>query len=125
MNANLTMNKSLVSLINKLNKQFNDLDLHLHAVQHQKQELEHQIQHIEEQINQIVPNSLSMNPEIEINWLNFLMQQQEKKEAMTLDLKNCQELQSKLHEKITRVKMELKMIEHYLQREENPQKKRA
>lgn len=119
------MNKSLVGLINKLNKQFNDLDLHLHAVQHQKQELEHQIQHIEEQIDQIVPNSLTVNPEIEINWLNFVMQQQEKKEAMTLDLKNCHELESKLNEKINRVKMELKMIEHYLKREENPQKRRA
>lgn len=79
MNYSLTMNKSLVCLIHKLNKQFNDLDLHLHAVQHQKQELEHQIQHIEEQIDQTIPNSLTMNPEIEINWLNFVMQQQEKK----------------------------------------------
>ncbi|MCW8407816.1 hypothetical protein OQJ13_02390 [Legionella sp. PATHC035] len=125
MNSSLTMNKSLVCLINKLNKQFNDLDLHLHAVQHQKQELEHQIQHIEEQIDQTIPNSLTMNPEIEINWLNFVMQQQERKEAMTRDLKNCHELESKLNEKITRVKMELKTIEHYLQREADHPKKRA
>ncbi|CAM3154312.1 Uncharacterised protein [Legionella steigerwaltii] len=112
------MNESLSSLINKLNRQFHELDLHLQTVQHQKQELVQQIQQIEKQINQTVPNSLTMNPAVEINWLNFIMQQQEKKEATTLELKNYFALENKLKEKITRVKMELKMIENYLQREE-------
>ncbi|KTD67895.1 hypothetical protein Lste_1053 [Legionella steelei] len=119
------MNESLNILISKLNRQLNEFDVHLHTVRHQKQELELHFQQIEERINQPVSNSLIVNPVSEINWLNFITQQQEKKEVVTLDLKNCQDLENKLEEKITRVQKELKMIEHYLEREEMHQKKRA
>jgi len=99
------MNESLNILISKLNRQLNEFDVHLHTVRHQKQELELHFQQIEERINQPVSNSLIVNPVSEINWLNFITQQ--------------------LEEKITRVQKELKMIEHYLEREEKHQKKRA
>lgn len=116
------MNKSLTTLLSKLNSQRNELDSNLSAAQHKRQELEYQIQQIEEQINQTGPNSLIINPAIEINRLNFITQQQEKKEAATRELKNNQEIENKLKEKINRVAMELKMLAHYLEREESNQK---
>ncbi len=118
----LSMNKSLTTLMSKLNSQRHELDSNLSAAQHKRQELVYQIQQIEEQINQTGPNSLTINPAIEINRLNFITQQQEKKEAATRELKNNQEIENKLKEKSKRVAMELKMLAHYLEREESNQK---
>ncbi|AWN74605.1 hypothetical protein LEAN103870_14145 [Legionella anisa] len=118
------MNKSLTTLMSKLNEQLNELNLNVHTVLRKKQEFEQQIQQIEERINQTTPGSLTINPTIEINRLNFITQQQEKKEALILDLKNYQDIENKLKEKIKRVKIELNMLMHYLEREETNQKKR-
>lgn len=41
-----------------------------------------------------------------------------------MDLKNYQDIENKLKEKIKRVKIELNMLMHYLEREETNQKKR-
>ncbi|HIE3616320.1 TPA: hypothetical protein ACXLVH_003126 [Legionella anisa] len=110
--------------MSKLNEQLNELNLNVHTVLRKKQEFEQQIQQIEERINQTTPGSLTINPTIEINRLNFITQQQEKKEALILDLKNYQDIENKLKEKIKRVKIELNMLMHYLEREETNQKKR-
>ncbi|HHF7374385.1 hypothetical protein [Legionella bozemanae] len=117
------MNKSLTTLMSKLNKQLNELNLNLDATLHKKQEFAQQIQQIEELINQTSSSSLTINPTIEINRLNVMTQQQERKDAITLDLKNYQEIENKLKEKIKRVTMELNMLMHYLEREETNQKK--
>ncbi|WP_454781047.1 hypothetical protein [Legionella sp. WA2022007384] len=116
------MNPSLTSLIDKLNRQLHELDLDLYSAQCKKQELEEQIQHIEEQVNEST-HSLIVNPVTEISWLNFITQQQEKKEAITLDLKNYQDIENKLKEKIKRTKMELKMLANYLERRPTNQQK--
>ncbi|HHT0593585.1 TPA: hypothetical protein ACTXXA_001505 [Legionella anisa] len=119
------MNKSLTTLMSKLNEQLNELNLNVHTVVHNKQEFEQQIQQIEERINQTNPSSLTINPTIEINRLNFITQQQERKEALILDLKNYQDIENKLKEKIKRVETELNMLMHYLEREETNKKKRS
>ncbi|MCW8443364.1 hypothetical protein OQJ05_04765 [Fluoribacter gormanii] len=117
------MNQSLTSLIDKLNRQLQELDLNLFATQFKQHELEQQIQQIKEHINQTSTNSLTINPVTEINWLNFITQQQEKIEAITLDLKNHQDIENKLKDKIKRIKMELKMLENYLERQQTNQMK--
>lgn len=117
------MNQSLTSLIDKLNRQLQELDLNLFATQFKQHELEQQIQQIKEHINQTSTNSLTINPVTEINWLNFITQQQEKIEAITLDLKNHQDIENKLKDKIKRIKMELKMLANYLERQQTNQMK--
>ncbi|KTD04270.1 hypothetical protein [Fluoribacter gormanii] len=117
------MNQSLTSLIDKLNRQLQELDLNLFATQFKQHELEQQIQQIKEHINQKSTNSLTINPVTEINWLNFITQQQEKIEAITLDLKNLQDIENKLKDKIKRIKMELKMLANYLERQQTNQMK--
>ncbi|MCE0724109.1 MULTISPECIES: hypothetical protein [Legionella] len=117
------MNKSLTTLMSKLNEQLNELNLNLHTVLQKKQRFEQQIQQIEELINQTNSSSLTINPTIEIHKLNIITQEQERKEAITLDLKNYQDIENKLREKIKRVKMELSMLMHYLEREETNQQK--
>ncbi|WP_454783955.1 hypothetical protein [Legionella sp. WA2024007413] len=117
------MNQPLTFLIDKLNKQLHELDLNLHAAQCKKQEFEQQIQNIEEQIDQTQTNSRLVNPASEINWLNFIIQQQEKKESITLDLKNYRDVENKLKEKINRIKMELNMLTNYLHRQSTNEQK--
>ncbi|PWY54986.1 hypothetical protein DGG96_14385 [Legionella qingyii] len=117
------MNQSLTSLIDKLNRQLLELDLNLYTTQCKNQELKQQIQQIEEHINQTSTNSLNINPVAEINWLNFITQQQEKREAITRDLKNHRDIENKLKDKIKRIKMELKMLANYLERQQTNQMK--
>ncbi len=107
----------------KLNEQLNELNLNLDTALHKKQELGQQIHQIEELINQTNSSSLTINPAIEINRLNVITQQQEKKETIILDLKNYQDIENKLKQKIKRIKMELNMLMHYLEREQTAQKK--
>lgn len=116
------MNQPLNALLTKLNWQLNELNLNLHEAQNQSQAVTQKIHEVAEGMNQAGLTSLVINPDLEINRLNFLTQQQERKEALTNTLKNHQELENKLNDKIQRVKTELKMLEKYLAREESCQK---
>lgn len=113
------MNQPLNALMSKLNWQLNELNLHLHESQTQSQSLTAQIQAIDGLINQARPKSLVINPELEMNRLNFMTQEANKKDELSAELKNHQDVESKLKEKIQRVKTELKMLEKYLEREES------
>lgn len=116
------MNPSLNALTTKLNWQLNELHLHLQEAQNQAQAVMQQMQKIDEQIGHAKLNSLLINPDLEINRLNFVMQQQEKKEILAAQMKSHQDLEHKLEEKIQRLKTELKMLEKYMAREELIQK---
>lgn len=122
------MNKSLKALMSKLNWQLNELNLHLHAAQSQVHALSAQIQTIEQQLNQARPKSLLINPELEMSRLNFVTQEANKKEELSAELKNHQDRENNLKERIQRVKTELKMLEKYLEREassDHEQQKKA
>lgn len=110
------MNRSLTVLATKLNQQLDDLNVHLHVAQNQIQALDQHIQHIEEQINQTEFNPSLINPKAEINRLSFLIKQQEKKEELSMAIKNYCHLENKLKEKIERVTLELKQLQNYLER---------
>jgi predicted nucleic acid-binding Zn-ribbon protein len=122
------MNQPLNALMRKLNWQLNELNLHLHESQTQSQSLTEQIQEIDDHINQARPKPLVINPDLEMSRLNFMTQEANKKDELSAELKNHQDVESKLKEKIQRVKTELKMLEKYLEREEsshNEQQKKA
>lgn len=116
------MNKSLNALMTKLNWQLNELNLHLHEAQNQIQQVTQHIQAIDEHIDKARMNSLVINPELEISRLNFVTQQQEEKDDLSTALKNHQDVEKKLNDKIQRLKTELKMLEKYVQRDALSQK---
>lgn len=111
------MNQSLTALHTKLTWQINELSLHLHATEKESVTVKHQIEELEQQINQICISPLIINPELEINKLNFLTRQQEKKDELTMILKNHQAVETKLKDKLQRVNTELKILERYIERE--------
>jgi chromosome segregation ATPase len=106
----------------KLTWQLNDLTLHLQATQEQSQKIMQQMHELEQQLTHAGASPLIINPEFEINKLNFLTQQHEKKDELAAVLRNHQTLENKLKDKQQRVKTELKMLEKYLVREESKQK---
>lgn len=112
------MNQSLNALLTKLNWQLNDLELNLNKTRQEIQRLADQINKIDKSINGSGFNSLIINPDLEINRLNFITQQHNQKEELISALNNYQGTESKLKEKIQRVKTELKMLENYLQRDQ-------
>lgn len=112
------MSQTLTALMTRLNWQNNELSIHLQAAENESRIVMQQIQELEYTINQSCITSMSINPELEINKLNFLTQQQEKKDELVMILKNHQALEAKLKDKLLRIKTEIKMLEQYMEREQ-------
>ncbi|USQ13091.1 flagellar FliJ family protein [Legionella lytica] len=112
------MNKSLAALMTKLNWQLNELNLQLHEVQNQLEKVRQEMESLDKQIQQAGINSLTINPDFEINRLNFITQRHEKKEELNMALKQHQDTERSVQEKMQRIKTELKMLEKYLEREQ-------
>jgi len=112
------MNHSLSALMTKLKWQQNDLIAQINILEKQAQIVRQQIQEVEEQIDKASINPLIVLPEFEINRLNFITQQQDKKEGLLATLRNHNALQSTLNAKLHRIKTEINMLEKYLQRED-------
>ncbi|MDR3501308.1 MAG: flagellar FliJ family protein [Legionella sp.] len=112
------MNQSLSALMTKLNWQLNELNLQLLETQNQLQKVRQEREALDEQIQQAGVNSLTINPDFEISRLNFITQQHEKKEALNMTLKQHQDTEQNVQEKMQRIKTELKMLEKYLEREQ-------
>lgn len=111
------MNQSLTALHTKLNWQISELSMHLQVAEKESVAVMQQIEALEQQINQTCISPLIINPELEINKLNFLTQQQERKDELVMILKNHRVVEAKLKEKLQRVNTELKMLERYMERE--------
>ncbi|MFI4918186.1 MAG: hypothetical protein ACHP65_01370 [Legionellales bacterium] len=117
------MNHSLTALMTKLTWQKNELDLHLQAAQMQALQVQQELQKLEHESQQLCVAPLIINPEFEINRLNFTSQQQEKKNQLSMVLKDHSAVEQKLTDKLQRVHTELKMLEKYLHREEQVAKR--
>ena len=117
------MNQLLNALMTKLTWQENELTNHLQAAENESLLLITQMQEIEEQLNKSCVAPQRINPEFEINRLNFITQQHEQNDSLVLDLKNKQILEIKLKDKLLRVKTEIKMLQRYLKRELITQRK--
>lgn len=111
------MNSTLDALTTKLIWQRDELTLHLQASEKKSQELLLQIQEIEEALHDNNFGSLIINPELEINRLNFITQKHKKKDELTCALQDQHLLEIKLKDKLQRVKTELKMLEKYLEKQ--------
>lgn len=116
------MSQSLIALMTKLGWQNDELHAHLQNAEHDTQKLIRQITELDSQMNQSSSSSLTINPELEINRLNFITQQKEFKDNLLREYKDLQTLIDKLRDKIQRVKTELKMLEKYMEREKLAQK---
>ena len=115
------MNQSLNALMTKLNWQQNELTLHVQAAESESLKVVQQLKDLEQKLNQSCVAPLIINPEFEINRLNYITQQHEKKEELEMILKSHQALETKLKDKLQRIKTELKMLEKYLEREKRKQ----
>ncbi|KTD35299.1 hypothetical protein Lmor_0746 [Legionella moravica] len=113
------MSQTLTALMTRLTWQNNELSIHLQAAEDESRIVMQQILELEHTINQSCITSMSINPELEINKLNFLTQQQEKKDELVMILKNHQALEAKLKDKLLRIKTEIKMLEQYMEREQD------
>lgn len=115
------MNHSLTALMTKLTWQYNELGAHLQAAERESFKVTQQLQELEQKLNQSCVAPIIINPDFEINRLNFITQQHEKKEELAMNLKTHQTLETTLKDKVQRVKTELKMLEKYLDRERRTQ----
>lgn len=115
------MNQSITALMTKLNWQRNELSTHLQSAENESEKIKLQLEDLEQKLNQSCVTPILINPEFEINRLNFIAQLNEQKEKLELLLKSNQALEIKLMDKLQRIKMELKMLERYLQREQHHQ----
>lgn len=110
------MNSSLSALHLKLTVQQTELLNELVLCEQQSFKMQHDLLAIEKNQQQSASNSLIINPEIEISRLNFLTQEQEKKHALELLLKQQQQRDGQLRTKLQRIKTELKMLERYMEK---------
>lgn len=111
------MNQSLSALMTRLNWQKNELTSHLEAAEQESILVSQQIKELEQKIEKACIVPAVINPELEINKLSFLAQQQNKKDELTMIWGNHQILITKLKEKLQRIKIEQKMLEQYRDRE--------
>lgn len=109
------MSASLHALLTKLNWQQQDLNASLHHMEQAGLTTQQQIEAIDHTINQQSIPSVRIQPEIEIHRMNFIIQEQEKKAELIKQLKNHQHTEQRLKDKLQRTKTELKMLEKYLQ----------
>ena len=117
------MNPSLVALMTKLNWQKNALTLELQKAEQDSQNLYEQINNLDRTVHQAYNSSMGIIPELEINRLNFITQQQERKGKFNSLFKNNQALEQKLRDKLLRINTELKMLEKYTNKETDQLKK--
>ena len=113
------MNSSLTALLTKLSWQQNELSLQLKTVEKDIVGIKQNLDELVQKINHYSAPPLIINPEMEINKLNFITQKHEQKENLLIQLKNGHSLENQLKDKIQRVKTEVKMLQKYLDREAN------
>lgn len=115
------MSTSLNALMTKLTWQQQELLTNLQDAESTTHSLKQHIQDLESKINQSTTTMTIINPEFEINRLNFIIQEQEKKEQLHIHLRDNLTLEQQLREKFQRIKTELKMLEKYLQKKQDIQ----
>jgi len=113
------MSSSLNALLTQLIGQKNEVTFKLTATEQEQQILIQQVDELNLKLtHSSSSSSIVINPELEINRMNFLMQLQQQKDEVQMKLKEQQELIAKLQQKAQRINTELKMLERYLTRQE-------
>ena len=110
------MNGSLNALLTKLSWQKIEVGEQVHATEQEILRLNEEISALSQQLNYAHSPSKLINPEWEINRLNFNLHLQEQKSTLDASLKEQQELGQMLQQKLLRIKTELKVLEQYLAR---------
>jgi hypothetical protein len=110
------MSGSLNALLTKLSWQKIEVSEQLHHSEQEGLRLNEDISALNQQLNYAHAPSKLINPDWEINRLNFNLHVQEEKSALEASLKEQQELCEILNQKMLRIKTELKVLEQYLSR---------
>lgn len=111
------MNPSLKALMTKLTWQKNELSIQLKAIEEETSSLRQMLVEVEQTLSEASNSSLIINPEFEINRLNFITHHHEHKEQIEQSLKNQAHKELHVKDKIKRVSTELKVLEQYIERE--------
>ena len=109
-------NGSLNALLTKLSWQKIEVSEQLQVAEQECLRLQEEIAALEQQLNYAHMPSKLINPEWEINRLNFNLRVQEQKSVLDASLKEQRELSLVLQNKMQRIKTELKILEQYLSR---------
>ncbi len=109
------MSVALNALMTKLNWKKQELDLALKKVENDSITIIEQMKTIESNLNQSTPKSLMINPELEMNRLNFMMIEQEKIAQLTLALNELNDTKKRIKDSLIRINTERKMLEKYLE----------
>lgn len=121
------MNSPLTALLTQLNWQKNDILFQLNALEKECTYLIQQIEKLDIKLTETFSNSKIINPDLEISRLNYTLQIQEEKRGLAEHLKTQEQQKDKLHNKMQRIKTEMKMLERYFakkqQQELNEQSK--
>ncbi|MDI9817552.1 MULTISPECIES: hypothetical protein [unclassified Legionella] len=111
------MRGSLLALMNKLTWQLNDLVQELHSIDEQYTTLQTALLNTKQQVDNACSTPAIINPEQEIIRLNFIIQQQQKYEKLTIEIKAIESQRTQLQARQLRLNTELKMLEKYQERQ--------
>lgn len=112
------MNHSLSALVSKLKGQQNECHRQLQHIEKQSALRQSELQRLEKQITQALDIPLRINPDLEINRLNFITRQHMAQESLNLELQTHRQHEEQLKNKLQRINSELKILERYITREQ-------
>jgi hypothetical protein len=112
------MTKSLNALVTKLHVQYHELLIEIQLSEQQTLDLQKLMEELELRLHQSSCLPHIINPELEVNRLNFIAQEHANKEALLFTLKDHSAQEDRLKSKLLRIKSELKVLEQYMDREE-------
>lgn len=115
------MSTSLNALLTQLKWQKNELDQYIRDIEVEQVTLESELSVVVQKINQSYSKSAHINPELEVNKLQFVMQQQQYKDELQAQLKTQDTQKKSLDTQLQRIKTELKMLEKYLLKHQQQQ----
>ncbi|ARG96959.1 hypothetical protein [Legionella micdadei] len=111
------MNKTLLALMNKLSWQLNEVKQLSQAVDEEQRTIEKTLDDLHQQIHKAYATPAIINPEQEIARLNFIIQQQQKYDNLSIKNKELNTKLSQLYDRKVRLQIELKMLEKYQEKQ--------
>lgn len=113
------MNKTLKAMMIKLSWQHDELLTQLHHLDASRQKTIDALNAVQLTISQSKVTLNTINPEVEINRLNFITFNYQQHDELRLRLNEYDTQKLRLDEQFKRIKTELKMLEHYTERQTN------
>lgn len=104
------MSAPINALLTQLSWEENEVLSCISTAEQKQQSIQHRMHELERALHQSVSSSIIINPELEINRMNFMMQLHQQKDQLHIQLREQQEITIKLQQKMLRIKTELKNV---------------